>query len=155
MRLIHSRAIVATVAFLAVTGTAVAQVTSDAPALRPDAIVNLASDEGAALVNGQWRYSDARIVEVDHHGPGPDLRASGPANRTHDIVPHAGAADFDDTTWQPISPAGLEARRSNGRLAFGWYRLAVTVPERVGMFHTAGSTVVFEVVVDDYAEVWV
>jgi gluconolactonase len=156
MRLITSRAIVAAaIALLPVTGTARAQVTSDAPAVRPDAIVNLASDEGAALVNGQWRYSDARIVDVDHHGPGPDLRPSGPANRTHDIMPHAGAADFDDTAWQTIPPAGLEARRSNGRLAFGWYRIAVTVPERVGMFHTAGSTVVFEVVVDDYAEVWV
>src|SRR4030095_11356601 len=156
MRLITSRAIVAAaIALLPVTGTARAQVTSDAPAVRPDAIVNLASDEGAALVNGQWRYSDARIVDVDHHGPGPDLRPSGPANRTHDIMPHAGAADFDDTAWQTIPPAGLEARRSNGRLAFGWYRIAVTVPERVGMFHIAGSTVVFEIVVDDYAEVWV
>jgi gluconolactonase len=156
MRHIHSRAIcAAALLLLTVTGTAGAQVTSDAPAIRPDAIVNLASDEGAVLVNGQWRYSDARIVEVDHHGPGPDLRPSGPANRTHDIVPHAGAADFDDTTWQTISPAGLEARRSTGRLSFGWYRIAVTVPERVGMFQTSGSTVVFEVVVDDYAEVWV
>src|SRR4030095_4110802 len=156
MRLITSRAIVAAaIALLPVTGTARAQVTSDAPAVRPDAIVNLASDEGAALVNGQWRYSDARIVDVDHHGPGPDLRPSGPANRTHDIMPHAGAADFDDTAWQTIPPAGLEARRSNGRLSFGWYRIAVTVPERVGGFNTAGSTVVFEVVVDDYAEVWV
>jgi gluconolactonase len=156
MRVITSHAIFSgALALVLVNGTAWAQATSDAPAVRPDAIVNLASDEGAALVNGQWRYSDARIVEVDHHGPGPDLRPSGPANRTHDIVPHAGAADFDDSSWQMIAPARLDARRSNGRLAFGWYRIAITVPERVGMFHTAGSTVVFEVVVDDYAEVWV
>ena len=31
----------------------------------------------------------------------------------------------------------------------------MTIPETVGTFDTAGSTVVFEVVVDDYAEVWV
>jgi gluconolactonase len=144
-----------TIALVALKGTAHAQVTSDAPAVRPDAIVNLASDEGTALVRGQWRYSDATIVDVDHHGPGPDLRPSGPPNRTYDIAPHAGAADFNDAGWEAIAPRGLEARRSKGRLSFGWYRINLTVPERVGAFDTAGSTVVFEVVVDDYAEVWV
>jgi gluconolactonase len=132
-----------------------AQVTADVPAIRPDAIVDLATDEGVALVRGQWRYNDARIVEVDHRGPGADLRASGPLNRTHDIVPHAGDSSFDDSSWQTIEPGGLEARRSSGRLSFGWYRIAITIPDKVGSLETAGSTVVFEVVVDDYAEVWV
>jgi hypothetical protein len=31
---------------------------------RPDAIVNLQAEEGIALVDGQWRYSDARVEEV-------------------------------------------------------------------------------------------
>ena len=31
----------------------------------------------------------------------------------------------------------------------------VTVPEKVASFDTRGSTVVFEIVVDDYAEIWV
>jgi gluconolactonase len=136
-------------------GTALAQITGDAPAVRPDAIVNLATDEGAALVGGQWRYRDARIIEVEHRSPGPDLRPSGPPNRTYDISPHAGAADFDDTAWESIAPKGLEDRRSTGRLSFGWYRINVTIPEKVGALSTAGSTVVFEIVVDDYAEVWV
>ena len=136
-------------------GTPFAQVTSDAPAARPDAIVNLATDEGAALVGGQWRYHDARVIEVEHRSPGPDFRPSGPPNRTYDITPHAGAADFDDASWEAIAPKGLEERRSTGRLSFGWYRVNVTIPERVGGFSTAGSTVVFEIVVDDYAEVWV
>jgi gluconolactonase len=135
--------------------TGFAQVTAEAPTVRPDAIVNLATDEGAALVRGQWRYRDARIVEVEHRSPGPDLRPSGPANRTYDITPHAGTADFDDTGWDAIAPKDLEDRRSNGRLSFGWYRIAVTIPEKVGGLSTAGSTVVFEIVVDDYAEVWV
>jgi gluconolactonase len=94
-------------------------------------------------------------VPVEHHAPGPDLRPSGPPNRTYDVAPHAGAADFNDSAWESIEPRALEARRTSGRLSFGWYRIAVTVPERVGGFDTAGSTVVFEVVVDDYAEVWV
>ena len=142
-------------ALLLFAGTAFAQVTSDAPAVRPDAIVNLATEEGAALVHGQWRYRDARIIEVEHRSPGPDLRPSGPPNRTYDITPHAGAADFDDAAWEAIAPKGLEERRSNGRLSFGWYRINVTIPEKVGDLPTTGSTVVFEIVVDDYAEVWV
>ena len=46
-------------------------------------------------------------------------------------------------------------RLANGRVCFNWYRIAVTLPERIGDTDVAGSTVVFEVVVDDYAEVWV
>src|SRR5215510_2100673 len=101
------RCLIAGLFVLALAPVAWAQVTSDVPGVRPDAIVDLASDEGAAIVHGQWRYSDAKIVEVDHHAPGPDLRPSGPPNRTYDVVPHAGASDFDDSSWQTIAPNGL------------------------------------------------
>ena len=134
---------------------AAAQITSDAPASRPEAILDLASSEGVKLVHGQWRYSDARIVEVEHHGPGPDLKPSGPPNRTYDIVPKAGAADFDDSRWLAIDAPTLEARRSTGRLCFNWYRIRVTIPEKIGRFDPTGSAAIFEIVVDDYAEVWV
>jgi gluconolactonase len=117
--------------------------------------VDLRTREGASLVNGQWRYSDARLVDADFKGPGPDLRPSGVPVRTTDITPKAGAADFDDSAWQAIEATTLDARRTNGRLSFNWYRINVTVPERVGPLSTAGATVVFEIVVDDYAEVWV
>jgi gluconolactonase len=130
-------------------------VTVDAPAGRPDAIVDLNSADGLRLVRGEWRYADARIVEVEHHEPGPDLRPSGPPNRTHDIAPHAGPADFDDAAWPVLEPGALDRRRGHGRLSFNWYRLRFTVPDRVAGFATAGSTVIFEIVVDDYAEVWV
>ena len=132
-----------------------AQETTDLPAVLPAAVVDLRTVEGTRLVRAQWRYSDASIIEVAHHAAGPDLRASGPANRTSDIAPHAGAADFDDSVWEKIEPASLETRRSNGRLAFNWYRTRVTLPERVGDFSVAGATVVLELVLDDYAEVWV
>ena len=93
------------------------QTTSDAPGGKPDAIVNLATSEGIQLVKGQWRYSDARIVEVDHRAPGPDLKASGTPVRTHDIVPRAGAADFDDSQWEAIDGSTLDRRRAAGSRA--------------------------------------
>ncbi len=127
----------------------------EAPSGPPDAVVDLATREGTALVKGQWRYSDARVVEVDFRGPGPDRKPTGPPNRTYDVVPKAGAGDFDDSSWEAIDPTTLDGRRSTGKVCFNWYRINVTIPERIGSFETAGSDVVFEIVVDDYAEVWV
>ena len=132
-----------------------AQATVDLPAVLPAAVVDLRTADGAALVQAQWRYSDVKIVEIDHRSAGPDLRASGPSNRTNDISPHAEAADFDDSAWETVEPAALETRRSNGRLAFNWYRTKVTLPRTLGGFDVTGATVVFELVVDDYAEIWV
>jgi gluconolactonase len=122
---------------------------------RPDAIIDLKTAEGAELVRGRWRYSDAKIVEVDFRGPGPDLKPSGAPNRTNDVTPRAGADDFDDSKWEELEPAQLEARKGGGRVCFSWYRINLTIPDRVGSFDPTGSTVVFEVVIDDYAEVWV
>ena len=72
---------------------------------RPDAIIDLQTLEGAALVGGQWRYSDTTVRETSFVAVGPDLGPSGPANRTYEVIPHAQAADFDDTAWiRPVTP---------------------------------------------------
>src|SRR5262249_8854356 len=131
------------------------QTTGDVPARVPDAIVDLRTAVGAALVQGEWRYGDTRVVEVEHRLPGADLKPSGSPTRTFDVVPHAGAADFDDASWPVVAPTTRGARRGHGRLSFGWYRLRFTVPARLGGLDTAGTSVVFEVVADDYAEIWV
>jgi gluconolactonase len=125
---------------------------------RPDAIVDLQTEEGVALVGGQWRYSDAGVDETEFVELGSPEDPLGPGtvpNRTFDVVPHAEAADFDDSAWAALAPADTMSRLSTGRVCFNWYRIAVTLPERIGDTEVAGSTVVFEVVVDDYAEVWV
>ncbi len=140
---------------LLVPQAAVAQVTGDAPGVRPEAIVDLKTNEGMALVQGQWRYRNVKVIEVEHHAPGADLGPSGPANRTQDIDLHAGAADFDDSAWEVLHPAQLEERRAGGRLCFNWYRTSVTIPDRIGAFDPTGAAVVFEIAIDDYAEVWV
>jgi gluconolactonase len=108
-----------------------AQITTDAPVPgRPEGVVNLATHEGVALVKGEWRYSDVKINEVDHYGPGPDFKATGKPDKTYDYSPHAGAADFDDSKWEVIDPTTLEQRRANGKLCFNWYRTKVEIPGR-------------------------
>lgn len=121
----------------------------------PDSIVDLTTGEGMRRLRAVWRYSDATVIDVAHRLPGPDLKASGAPNRTFDITPHAGASDFDDAAWTSIAPESLRDRRSSGKLCFNWYRTLVMIPERLEAFDTTGSTVVLEVVLDDYAEIWV
>ena len=128
---------------------------SETPSGRPDATVDLATAEGARLVAGTWRFHDTMISEVHFRSVGPDLKPTGPPNRTYDFEPHAGGAEFDDAAWETIEPATLTARRSTGKVCFAWYRIRFAVPQRIGELDVAGSTIVFETVVDDYAEVWV
>jgi len=127
----------------------------EVPAGQPAATINLATDEGAALVRGQWRYSDTKIIETEFKAPGPDKQPTGEPIKTYDYTPHAGGADFDDSQWEAISASSLEKRRSTGRLCFNWYRIGLTIPDKVGDFDPTGSTVVFETSLDDYAEIWV
>jgi gluconolactonase len=142
---------------LALAGPAPAQalVEPAEPEGSPGASVDLQTKEGVALVKGAWRYADARLVEVDFKAAGPDGQPTGAAIKTNEIEPHAGIAGFDDSGWEVIDPTTLQARRGTGRVCFNWYRIAVSVPERVGGFETRGSTLVFETSLDDYAEVWV
>ena len=125
---------------------------------KPDAIVDLQTCEGMALVGGEWRYSDATVEEIDFVELGSPEDPLGPGtvpNRTYDVLPHAEGADFDDSGWRALAPEETMLRLANGRVCFNWYRTRVTIPERVGDFDPTGATVVFEVAIDDYAEVWV
>jgi gluconolactonase len=127
---------------------------------RPDAIVDLQTEAGAALVGAQWRYCDASVREIDFVEIGGREAADplGPGdapNRTYDVVPHAQGLDYNDSAWEALAPADTMRRLSQGRVCFNWYRTTVTVPRRVGDLDSTGATVVFEVAIDDYAEVWV
>ncbi|HVZ72749.1 MAG TPA: SMP-30/gluconolactonase/LRE family protein [Polyangia bacterium] len=132
------------------------------PLGRPDAIVDLATPAGAALVGATWRYHDAELVTIDGRAPGPDLKPSGARLRTRDVAPHAEVAGFDDARWPAIDLAAspgalppLEGRRGTGRVSFAWYRVKVTVPPRFAELDATGATIALETVLDDYAEVWV
>lgn len=127
----------------------------DVPNGKPAATLDLTTAEGTKAVAGQWKYSDTKIVETTFNSAGADNQPSGPAVKAYDYTPHAGGSDLDDSAWENVAPADLAKRRGNGRLSFNWYRINLTVPEAVNGVSTAGMLVVFETVLDDYAEIWV
>src|SRR5436190_1347094 len=98
----------------------------------PVAVIDLQTDEGVRSVRGQWRYSPVKIVESEFGG-----------EKVYDYTPHAGAAGFDDSQWITLKPS--EIRRGHaGKLSFIWYRIQVTIPERVGDVDPTGMTAVLE-----------
>jgi gluconolactonase len=121
----------------------------------PRAIVDLSTAEGQALVQGQWRYHDIEIARAEFLAPGPDGQPGTAKALTYDYAPKAGAADFDDATWEVLPPGRLSERKGGGRLSFGWSRINITVPDRIDGYDTTGSTLIFETSIDDYAEIWI
>ena len=117
--------------------------------------VDLLSREGAQVLGARWRYADAELVRTRHRAADPAGQPTGAPVDTWEVSPNAGERGFDDRSWPELDPTTLDARRGNGRVSFNWYRIALTVPERVGEVRTVGTTLVFETSVDDYAEVWV
>lgn len=142
------------IAALASAFAAAAPAGDQSPA-NPDVTVDLRTPEGLSAAAARWRYTDVHIVGADHKSPGPDLKATGSPVRTHDIHPRINTPDFESAAWTEVAPDALETRRTNGRLAFGWYRLDITLPARIGNVDTEAAAVVLETVIDDYAEVWV
>ena len=63
---------------------------------RPDAIVDLQTDEGVALVGGQWRYSDATVEEIDFVELGSAADPLGPGETPNKLVrcSSPGGGDF-------------------------------------------------------------
>ncbi len=127
----------------------------EVPTGQAEATIDLATLDGVQLAKGQWRYSDTKITEVDFKAAGPEGQPTGTAVKTYDYAPHAGAASFDDSAWETLDPTTLNKRRGNGRISMNWYRITVTIPDRIGSYDPTGSSVVFETSLDDYAEIWV
>lgn len=122
---------------------------------KPVSVIDLADENSIKEVNGEWRYSDAHVIEVHFKAPGIDRKPTGATITTNDITPKAGAKDFDDSKWEVIPASSLDKRRGTGKVSFNWYRLSVTLPEKINEHSIEGNTVYFEIVVDDYAEVWI
>lgn len=102
--------------------------------------LDLLKAEGVAQIKGTWR----RHAITLHTG-----------EKKNEIEPKAHGA-FKDDDWEKLEdPAVLTKPWGPGKLSMGWYRLKVTIPEKVGDVSVAGTAVWFRTTVDDYAEVWV
>jgi gluconolactonase len=121
----------------------------------PLASIDLTRVDRAALVDAQWRYSDARAVLAGFRAPGADGQPGSELNTTQLIEPKAGRAEFDDSAWPVIAADSLTVRRGTGRVSFAWYRLSFRLPEAIDGVAVAGKSVWFEARLDDYAEIWV
>ena len=120
------------------------------PSLPPSHVVNLMTNEGSAALGAQWKFMDVRIVEV------PASANKDRYKTTYQIEPRAMAADFDDSKWTAIEGKDLRDRRGGGHVAFVWYRALLTMPVKIADFDlTKPAQAVLNVLVDDYAEVWV
>ena len=127
----------------------------------PTAVVDLRKTESSQLVKAQWHSLNATITPAQFHAPGPSaldklpLYPTGKSIPTFTLEPHYGTPAFEQAPWETVAATDLETRRGNGLLSHVWYRTTVTMPQTVGAFPVTGSRVLFEVVADDYSEVWI
>ena len=107
----------------------------------PRATLNLQDPKDLQSVKGVWRFAPGLVPGEPNEGLVPQLAGS-PAR----------LPDYDDSGWEVCKD--LTKRHSRG-LAFAWYRITLTLPDRVAGIELAGSRCLFETCVDDYGEVWI
>lgn len=101
--------------------------------------IDLMSTKGCEAVKGEWRYAEVMV------GVGP---------KNNDIEPKAHGT-FDDAKWEVLKPETLKDARGPGKFSWCWYRIKVTIPEKVDDKPFEGGPVWFQTTVDDYGEIWV
>jgi hypothetical protein len=82
----------------------------EVPSGAPSAAVDLATKEGVALVKGQWRYSDTKIIEVAFKAAGADSTASRSMSRvtsTSRARADSGCFHPRASIWAPSSRPGI------------------------------------------------
>ena len=120
--------------------------------------LDLESPDDLRLLKAQWRF-----------GPGWIPGESNEGLFSQAVETPARLKDYDDSSWEVISDVrprragdtegkaddpGIRKARSVG-FTFGWYRIRITLPERVRTVAVAGTRVWFETNIDDYGEIWV
>jgi hypothetical protein len=112
---------------------------ADGPKGQEVARINLMKKEDLELVKGAWRQHAVTV----HAGP-----------KKNEIAPKA-HGNFDDSKWEVVDLPPAKKPYGPGKFSMAWYRIKVTIPEKVGGKDVAGSAVWFQTTVDDYGEVWV
>ena len=105
------------------------------------ATLDLENLDDLKRVNAKWRYADG-LVPGEPNGGLVDQLTESPAR----------LADYDDSGWALCE--NIRKGVSKG-FCFGWYRIAVTLPEQAGDVDIRGAQVWFATCIDDYGEVWV
>ena len=120
--------------------------------------LDLESPDHLAQLKARWRFGGGWVPGESNEGLFSQA-----------VESPARLKDHDDSGWEllsdvhPRGPRGTEGGpddpgirkgRSIG-FTFGWYRIRITLPERVGKVSVAGARVWFETNIDDYGEVWV
>jgi hypothetical protein len=107
----------------------------------PRVALDLNKAEDREKVRAEWRFAPGFVPGEPNEG----LQAQIPGSP-------ARLADYDDSGWEVCT--NVRTSRSKG-FTFGWFRIAVELPEQVDGMAVAGSRVLFETNTDDYGEVWV
>ena len=102
--------------------------------------LDLENHEDLKQAGGRWKYAQGLVPGEPNEGLSATISGS-PAR----------LADYDDRGWEVCE--NIQESRSHG-FTFGWYRITVTVPERVQGIEVKGSRMYFETCIDDYGEVW-
>lgn len=121
---------------------------------KPAATVDLTSPHHT-LVGAKWSVMNAEIKMVSSRGIGADLRPTGDMVSTLELRPSPADEIFEKADWQTIAPPQTSDRFGNGKVSFVWLRLQLVLPESIGEFPVKDSRAVLELVMDDYAEIWV
>ena len=98
-------------------------------------------DDLAVLGTTGWRIAPGLVPGEPNQGLVAELRSV-----------DARLPDYDDSWWE--QDADFQERRSVG-FTFAWYRLHITVPERVKGQDIAGGRIWFETNVDNYGEIYI
>ena len=103
--------------------------------------LDLEKQEDLQQVGASWRFAPGLVPGEPNEGLTAQLSGSS-----------ARLADYDDSGWDVC--ADIQTGLSTG-FTFGWYRITLTVPERVHGTDVSGYRIYFETCIDDYGEIWV
>ncbi|HEY7466341.1 MAG TPA: hypothetical protein VIB47_06580 [Dehalococcoidia bacterium] len=107
----------------------------------PRVALDLNKAEDRAKIKGVWRAALGYVPGEPNQGLQAETEGS-PAR----------LPDYDDSAWQVCDNLRLFISRG---FTFGWWRIAVELPETLDGMPVAGAQVIFETNIDDYGEVWV
>ncbi len=149
------------IAFCAIAVLAHAQELRELSFGKTDAIIDLKTNAGQSIVNAQWQSLSAEIMPAKFRAAGSSdqdklfLYPTGKEINSYNIYPKYGTPEFINAKWENVAATDLETRRGNGLQSHVWYKLKVTIPEKIGNVSAEGTRIIFEIVADDYSEVFI